>query len=131
VQTPDPPFFVWDGDCGFCGRWAGWLERRIRPGVPLIAYQDLDDLGAAGLTATDVERASWWVPPDGRPRPGADGITTALRAGQPAWARLAGVILALPVIRWITRLTYRLVAANRHRLPAPDGAAPDRRRVDP
>jgi predicted DCC family thiol-disulfide oxidoreductase YuxK len=106
------------------------MQRRIRPGVPLIAYQDLDDLGAAGLTAADVERASWWVPRQGPPRPGADGITTALRAGQPAWARLIGMILALPVIRAIARLAYRLVAANRHRLPAPDVAAPERHHGD-
>ncbi|MGI8939725.1 MAG: thiol-disulfide oxidoreductase DCC family protein [Iamia sp.] len=126
MPQPDPPYFVWDGQCGFCGRWAGWLERAARPGVPLVAFQDLDDLAAAGLTADDVTRASWWVPADGAPLPGADGIAAALRAGRPRWSRVAGRALGATVVRPLARLAYRQVAANRHRLPAPDVDPPSR-----
>lgn len=126
MRAPEPPFFVWDGDCGFCGRWAGWLEARVRPGVPLVAYQDLDDLGAIGLTRAEVEAASWWISADHPPRSGADGIAVALQAGEPWWARTAGHLMALPVIRSLARIVYGRVAANRHRLPAPDRPAPPR-----
>ncbi len=127
MAQPDPPYFVWDGQCGFCGQWAGWLERAARPGVPLVAFQDLDDLAAAGLTGDDVIRASWWVPSDGVPLAGADGIAAALRSGQPRWSRWAGRALGSPVVRPLARVAYRQIAANRHRLPAPHVAAPARR----
>lgn len=130
MGVPEPPFFVWDGECGFCGKWAGWVERSVRPGVPLIASQDLDDLAEAGLTDADVARASWWVPTEGPPRPGADGFAAVLSAGEPRWARLLGFGLSLPGIRSIARLAYRLVVANRHRLPAPDLPAPQRQPAD-
>jgi predicted DCC family thiol-disulfide oxidoreductase YuxK len=130
MQAPEPPFFVWDGDCGFCGKWAGWVEQSVRPGVPLIASQDLDDLAEADLTEADVARASWWVPVDGPPRPGAAGFAAALRAGQPVWARLAGHILELPVIRSIAAFAYESIAANRHRLPAPDRPSPERQSTE-
>lgn len=126
MRAPEAPYFVWDGDCGFCGKWAGWLDRTVRPGVPLVASQDLDDLADAGLTPADVARASWWVPAIGPPRPGADGIASALRAGRPLWARTLGLVLSLPVIRTIARAAYARIAANRHRLPAPDVDPPER-----
>ena len=126
MRAPDPPYFVWDGDCGFCGKWAGWIEQSVRPGIPFVASQDLDDLADAGLTVEDVARASWWVPVNGRPRPGAGGFATALLAGEPRWARIVGTVLSLPVVRSIAALAYRGVAANRHRLPAPNRPAPSR-----
>src|SRR5665811_90601 len=86
MEAPDPPYFVWDGQCGFCGKWAGWLERSVRPGVPIVAFQDLDDLAAAGLTPADVEQASWWVAAEGPPLGGSDGFAAACRAGTPMWA---------------------------------------------
>lgn len=94
--------------------------------MPLVAFQDLDDLAAAGLTADDVIRASWWVPADGAPLSGADGIAAALHAGQPQWSRLAGMALRAPVVRSLARPAYRWVAANRDRLPAPDVDPPSR-----
>jgi predicted DCC family thiol-disulfide oxidoreductase YuxK len=130
MRAPEPPFFVWDGDCGFCGKWAGWLEQSVRPGVPFIASQDLDDLAEVPLTESDVARASWWVPAGGPPRPGAAGIATALSAGEPRWARMLGFVLSLPAIRSIARFAYRRIADNRHRLPAPDLPAPERHPVD-
>lgn len=24
-MQPAPPFFLFDGECGFCNKWAGWL----------------------------------------------------------------------------------------------------------
>jgi predicted DCC family thiol-disulfide oxidoreductase YuxK len=131
MQAPEAPYFVWDGQCGFCGKWAGWLERRVRPGVPLIAFQDLDDLALAGLTEDDVQQASWWIPVQGSPRPGADGIAAALKAGAPWWTRIAGTLLAFPGIRSVARVAYGRIAANRHRLPAPDGPAPKRHPIEP
>lgn len=126
MPTPAPPFFVWDGECGFCGKWAGWLQQSLRSDATFVAFQDVDNLGDAGLTEDDVIRASWWVPPEGTPRGGEDGIAAALRSGEPKWAKLGGQILSAPLIRQLARLAYGCIATNRHRLPAPNATPPIR-----
>lgn len=126
MPGPGPPYLVWDGDCGFCGKWAGWLQQTARPDLTFVAHQDVDDLEDVGLTQHDVAAASWWIPVHGDPQGGADGIASALRSGRPVWARLAGRLLSVPGIIHAGRMAYRHIAANRDRLPAPDVAAPAR-----
>lgn len=118
VVQPDPPFFVFDGGCGFCRKWAAWAQRRVPPSTTFVAYQDLDDLSSLGLTAEDVETASYWIDTSGRPHRGSQSFAHALRQARFPWT-VAGAVLRAPVVRRIAERVYVAVARNRHRLPAP------------
>jgi predicted DCC family thiol-disulfide oxidoreductase YuxK len=110
-------FFIFDGDCGFCQRWAAWLERRVGTTVRFLPFQTLDDLARFGLTVEDVQSASYLIESSDAYR-GGRGIARALTHSRGAW-RLVGRLLDLPVVRPASAIAYCLIARNRHRLPAP------------
>lgn len=116
---PAPPFFVFDGDCGFCQKWASWLQRRPPSDVSFVAYQDIEGLGAYGLTEADVGTASYWIDQEGTPHRGAKSFVHALRQGTGLWAAL-GALLDAPLISDAADLLYPVIARNRYRLPAPE-----------
>lgn len=109
-----PGTLVFDGDCGFCTRSADWVATRSDAAVE--PWQRLD-LAAHGLTEDEVRTAAYWLDPDGgEPLRGARAVAAALRACGRPW-RGVGVLLDLPPLRPLSALGYRVVAANRHRLP--------------
>jgi predicted DCC family thiol-disulfide oxidoreductase YuxK len=124
--TTTTPTLVYDGDCGFCTASARWIERRLRPAVRVVPWQELDDLAAVGLTVDDVTRAAWWIDADGHRHEGHLAIGEALAAARtPRW-RLVGRVILVPPFRWLGGPVYRLVARYRYRLPG----ATDACRVD-
>ena len=72
------PTLVYDGDCGFCTRCAEWVRRRLPQAHDVVAWQELPDLDALGLTVADVASASYWIDADGRPHRGERGVALAL-----------------------------------------------------
>jgi predicted DCC family thiol-disulfide oxidoreductase YuxK len=110
--------FIYDGNCGFCRKWAGWLEQRVGSAVRFSPFQALEELARFNLAIDDVQRASYLIE-DGRAFRGGRGIARALAHGRGAW-KLLGLVLDLPGVRQASALAYRYVARNRHRLPAPD-----------
>ena len=108
------PVLVFDGDCAFCTTSAGALEQ-IGPDAEIVAWQ-LTDLAALGLTEQQATAAVQWVAADGTVSSGHEAIAAALAAAGPVW-RAVGRALLLPGISWVAARTYRLVAANRYRLP--------------
>lgn len=110
--------FLFDGQCGFCTRWAEWLARRLPEGHDVRPYQSIERLDEFGLTEADVRAASYWVEPSGELHGGPRAFAAALRRGRGLWPVL-GVVLGLPVVRSIAAAVYGWVARNRHRLPAP------------
>lgn len=116
---PEPPFFLFDGDCGFCRAWVNWLERRLPPDTCFVPFQHVDDLGAYGLTPDDVVTASYWISSDGTPHGGARSFAHALRTGTLPWSAL-GIVLDLPLVGTIADRLYPVIARHRHQLPAPD-----------
>ena len=113
------PWFVFDGDCGFCRRWAAWVERRIDGQATFAPYQSVD-LPALGLTAAEVQTASYWVAEDGRRFRGTGPSPRPSSGVAGAW-RWLGIVGDLPGPRWVAAAVYRVVVRNRHRLPAPRG----------
>jgi predicted DCC family thiol-disulfide oxidoreductase YuxK len=107
--------FVYDGDCAFCTRCAGFIERRIPTGARVVPWQ-FAELDALGLTADECEEAVQWVGVDGTRAAGPDAIAHLLRGSGPLW-RVAGTVLRLPPVRAAAWPAYRWVARNRHRLP--------------
>ena len=117
-MQPVPPFFLYDGACGFCQRWMRWLEQRVGDGVEFVAFQDLDDLTRYNLTIEDVQSASYWIDDHGHPFRGNRSIAQVLKRTPGVWS-VIGRMLDLPVVRVLAAVVYLGVARNRHRLPAP------------
>lgn len=104
---------LYDADCGFCTRSAGWLR-----GLGLAAsIEPLQraDLPARGVDAARAQREIPFVD-DSSVSYGAEAIGRALATGRGAW-RLIGLLLSRPPVLWLARPVYAAVAANRHRLP--------------
>lgn len=109
------PALVFDGDCAFCTRCADVARRLLPADVQVVPWQFVD-LAEIGVSAERAQTEVLWVGRDGAVTGGAPAVARALRAaGRPWW--LLGAVLAAPPIRWVAPFGYRLVAANRHRLP--------------
>jgi predicted DCC family thiol-disulfide oxidoreductase YuxK len=105
---------LFDGDCGFCTTAAG-LAARIAPTATVVPYQRAD-LAVLGVREEDAADALQWVAPGGRVDSGAAAAARLLVSAGRGWKPL-GLLLLLPIVRSVAELLYRLVAANRHRLP--------------
>ncbi|GLZ10876.1 hypothetical protein Acsp04_11110 [Actinomadura sp. NBRC 104425] len=109
------PVLVYDGDCGFCTTSVRFIERRIPTSAQIVAFQ-FADLDALGTTAERAEYEVLWVDRAGRVSGGAQAIARLLMDAGGPW-RPVGAVLRVPPVRWIAHGVYRLVAANRHRMP--------------
>ncbi|MFF3437180.1 DCC1-like thiol-disulfide oxidoreductase family protein [Streptosporangium sp. NPDC002721] len=109
------PVLVFDGDCGFCTTSVRFAERRVGVRARVVPWQ-FADLRALGVTRERAEREVLWVAEDGRVSGGAQAVARLLIAAGLPWSPL-GFVLRVPPFRWVARGVYRLVAANRHRLP--------------
>jgi predicted DCC family thiol-disulfide oxidoreductase YuxK len=108
------PVLVYDGDCAFCTRCVGVLER-IGPDAEIVAWQ-LTDLSALGISEEQAADAVQWVQIDGDVRSGHEAIAAVLSTAGRIW-RIIGRAILLPGVSWVAAKVYRLVAANRYRLP--------------
>ncbi len=110
---------LYDGSCGFCERSAEWIRSRWHDPSAYLAvpWQQLGEprLVALGLTTEDVSRAAWWIE-DGRREGGHLAVARSLIAARGGWGAI-GHLLLLPPFRWLAAIGYRIVAANRGRLP--------------
>lgn len=108
------PVLVYDGDCAFCTQCARVLER-LGPDAEIVAWQ-LTDLNKLGITEEQAAAAVQWVSPDRTVRSGHEAIAATLKSAGGIW-EIAGRAMLLPGISAAAAKVYRLVAANRHRLP--------------
>lgn len=106
---------IYDADCGFCTRSAGWLSRGGRS-FPIVAWQALPDLQTLALTVEDVTSAAYWQSTSGALWRGGDAIGMALRA-RSGLSSMAGRLILTRPVRPLVRVVYRRVAQNRHRMP--------------
>jgi predicted DCC family thiol-disulfide oxidoreductase YuxK len=112
------PVLIYDGDCGFCTRsvrLAAQLPVRMR----VVAWQEAD-LAALRTTPDRARHEVLWVARSGRVFGGAAAVAEMLKSCRGPWPVLGGLMSA-PVLRLSAEWVYRLVAANRYRLP---GATP-------
>ncbi len=108
---------VWmDGGCHVCQRSQRWCERRDPEGrVQFRDFRSVDDADLP-VTRADLEVSMWVRDADGQMLSGF-AAWRRIMAELPGWrwlARLSG----LPPVSWVGPTLYRLVARNRHRLPA-------------
>lgn len=114
VTAPNAGVVVFDGDCGFCtwsaDRLRGWSSGRL-----LTVPWQWADLQLLGLTPEQCAASVQYVTGGHHFRAGA-AVAQALLACQQPW-RSTGQVMALPRLAPLTERVYRLIAANRHRLP--------------
>lgn len=134
----EQPWVIIDGDCAFCTSSTEWLAGRLhrddRPDVRRVPYQFID-LGAFGLTEERTRQEMIWVPagdqlPESLPG-GSDAFARWLRHAGGLWG-VAGLLIGHLPVRPLAKIIYRLVAANRQRLPGgtPACALPQQYRPD-
>ena len=121
------PILLFDGDCAFCTASVNFLQRYIRPKVRIIAWQRAD-LGTLGVSEQECrESIQWFAAPGASPLTQGRAVAAALRSGAVPWP-LVGRLMQAPGIIQAMNAAYRLVAANRFRLP---GSTPACRLPDP
>jgi len=108
------PILLFDGDCGFCTTSAGFAER-IAPTIDVVPYQRAD-LDALGVSEVAVAAELHLLEPGGVVSRGSDAVARTLMAAGRAWMVL-GRALLLPGVRTLAQWSYRIIAANRFRLP--------------
>ncbi|QVQ49988.1 DUF393 domain-containing protein [Spiractinospora alimapuensis] len=119
-MTTHEPVLLYDGDCGFCTRCVWFVVDRLPVRTTVRAWQDAD-LATMGVSVARARRAVLWVGPRGDVHSGAAAVGELLRHTRGRGWHALGFLLRAPVVRDVAELGYRLVAANRHRLP---GATP-------
>lgn len=122
------PVVIYDGDCGFCTRTVNRLRAWLPVPVDAIAWQ-FADLERHGVTEAQCRRAVQWLAPDGRRATGHAAFARWLIAAERGW-RPVGWLLLTPPVSWLAAVGYRLIAANRHRIPSRSGGScpvPERR----
>ena len=110
---------LFDGDCGFCTASASRLARWSRGDLAIEPWQR-SDIEALGITPAQCAEAVWFVEGGHRSSGGA-AIAGALGHCRQPW-RTIGAIIGWCAIAWLTEGVYRIVAANRHRLPGSTAA---------
>jgi len=104
---------VYDGECEFCTRLAGWVERHDQRGrIAVRPNQQPGLIESLGLTRVEVDRASWVVEPGGRKFEGAAGISRVLRELGGVWSWLGSMYL-VPPFGWVEDWYYGRVARRR------------------
>ena len=93
---------IYDGDCGFCTMSAKWIRRRLPADATIVSRP--------GIAAVE------WVDARGRTHRGHRAIARSLIAAGGVWG-IVGRALLVPPVTWVAALVYRVVSANRHRLP--------------
>jgi len=109
------PVLLYDGDCAFCTTCVQLLERRIHPDAEIVPWQ-FADLAALGVSEAQATDALQWIEAGAADRSGHEAVAAMLISSAPLW-RIAGRVLLLPGVSWAAARAYRLIAANRHRLP--------------
>jgi predicted DCC family thiol-disulfide oxidoreductase YuxK len=107
---------IYDSDCGFCTRYALWVDNRMRGGSIRSWQQSPDLVADNGLTVEDCIEASWWVDDAGPPLRGQHAIAQTLIATGRGW-KLLGTLIEVPGISYVGAVVYRFIAANRQLMP--------------
>ncbi len=114
ASGPGRPLLIFDGDCGFCTTSARTGQRWLSlEHVEPWQFLDLDTLP---VTETQCGAAVQWVAVDGTVASAHEAVIASLRHAGGIWAVL-GRILALPGVRPLAGVVYRIVARYRYRLP--------------
>lgn len=102
---------LWDGECGFCRRWAQRFERWSSPAVAYLPYQKALTRFPE-IPAAELARTIHLIERDGQIYRGAHAVFRALRRRKVAGWLLSAYVHVGP-FAWLSELAYRFVARNR------------------
>ena len=110
---------IYDGDCQFCQLSLDFGIKNLRIFPQYVAFQRIDPKDF-GLTEKQV-RSQIWLAHKTPTRAAALGghlAAGAILKLQPSWwLRALGWLASTPPTSWVANQLYKLIAANRHRLP--------------
>jgi predicted DCC family thiol-disulfide oxidoreductase YuxK len=110
---------IYDGDCKFCQLSLEFGIKHLRAFPQYVAFQKIDPKDF-GLTASQVRSQIWLAQktPSTAEVLGGHLAAGAILKLQPAlWLRALGWLASTPPTSWVADFLYKLIAANRHRLP--------------
>ena len=119
--TASAALLVFDGDCAFCTTWVNRLEAAL-PVFPRTTPWQWIDLDEYALSRDDVDRYAWVITPGhqtsaGHQYAGHLALSALLRMQPALGLRFLGHLLATPPFSIAAAIGYRIIAANRSRLP--------------
>ena len=106
---------IYDGECGFCTACVDAASRRLHARVSTVPWQRAD-LVALGVPESDARLALQWLGADGVRLQGHRAVAAWLREAGGLW-RVCAALLTAPGLNAVAAAAYRLVAANRGRIP--------------
>lgn len=110
------PILLFDGDCAFCTASVDFLKRHVRPRAQITPWQRAD-LEALGVSAQECQKSiQWFAAPASAPLTQGRAVAAVCLVGATPWP-IVGRMMQLPGIVNVANAAYRLVAANRFRLP--------------
>jgi predicted DCC family thiol-disulfide oxidoreductase YuxK len=110
---------IYDGDCQFCQLSLDFGVRNLRIFPQYVAFQKIDP-NDFGLSAQQVRSQIWLAQkaPATAAALGGHLAAAAILKLQPSrWLRVLGWLTSTPPTSWAANVLYKLIAANRHRLP--------------
>ena len=110
---------IYDGDCQFCQLSLEFGIKNLRVFPQYVAFQKINPK-EFGLTQAQVRSQIWLAPksPAEDASLGGHLAAGAILGLQPSfWLRTLGWLASTPPTSWVASLLYKLIAANRHRLP--------------
>jgi predicted DCC family thiol-disulfide oxidoreductase YuxK len=114
LADPGRPVLVFDGDCAFCTTSARTAQRWAR--LEHVEPWQFLDLDALGLTVEECTTAVQWVDEAGNAAAAEHAVIAACRHAGGLWG-VVGRATAVPGIRQLAGLGYRVVAKYRYKLP--------------
>ena len=115
TEAASRALLVFDGDCAFCTTWVNRLEGSL-PTFPRTTPWQWIELDDYALSRDDVDQFAWVITPSHQ-YAGHLALSALLRMQPTAGLRFLGHLLATPPFSLVAALAYRVVAANRSRLP--------------
>jgi len=111
-KEPVPkPTLIFDGDCGFCRRWAGRWRALTSEKIDYVTSQSCEGRFPQ-IPPRGFEESVWLVEPDGRTTGAAEAVFRSLwLAGQKRWMYWAYVYV--PLFAPISEGFYWLISHNR------------------
>jgi predicted DCC family thiol-disulfide oxidoreductase YuxK len=114
-----PKVLIYDGDCQFCRLSLEFGIKNLPVFPQYTAFQRINPADF-GLTEPQVRSKIWLVEkgtPVNTPLGGHLAAGAILLNQTKPLLRALGWMISTPPTSWLADLTYRLIAANRHRLP--------------
>lgn len=116
VVVEDKKLIIYDGDCGFCTKSLKTLGNALGSKAPkALPYQVLE-ISRFGITAIEARKEMKYIDIHGKIWGGAAAFRRVFYDSKGSW-RLVAYFMALPLIKQLSVLTYRLIAGNRHNMP--------------